>query len=254
MMKTKSMITGGVAAAAMFACLIPLCAQESNSETVAAQRQRNDLLDAAQSARFGQQTAPNANFNEPMFPSERQLHQALGLNSNAPQALATARSFFGQSALRPELAIAINTSNENVGKLIKQLRDAEADTEKEEIKAKLKTELDTQYDAYLEHHEQPLKQLEERLAKLRDEFEARKKAKTDLVKLRLDTIWYDALGLGWPSNRTTSMFGNNGLGLPGQTAYPPYPASSPLGNPPLLPNSPPLPPARLPLPAGGSSR
>ncbi len=90
-------------------------------------------------------------------------------------------------------------------RLQQDLKKAESDEQKaklnEEIKtqmAELKSELDAQYDLYLEQHETPLKELEARLEKLRTEFEWRKTAKEGLVKLRLETIFYESQGLGWP--------------------------------------------------------
>lgn len=213
-MKTRSVLTGCLTFAAIAACLIPLLAQEpvrssangeilrSNDPADFAQRQAADLYAATLSS------AQNAAAQQaPGFPGPMGQNGPWQQGQNSPPAplpgSATTRSLFGPSAFDPELAKAINESNQVVGQLIKQLKETEEDSEKELIKDKIKTELDVQYDAYLDHHEKPLKQLEERVAKLRKEFEARKQAKTDLVKLRLDTIWYDSQGLGWPSNRTT---------------------------------------------------
>ena len=102
------------------------------------------------------------------------------------------------------------------------LRQTTDEDEKEELKSELQSELEAQYDSYLEQHEAPLIQLEERLAKLRKDFESRKNAKTDLVKLRLDTIWYETQGLGWPNQNSNVPvqrgilrpveFGDPGLG------------------------------------------
>ena len=99
--------------------------------------------------------------------------------------------------------------NKKIAMLTNELRGADSDEEKQKIKDELKTELEKQYDLYLEQHEQPLKQLEERLAKLREEFEWRKNARNDLVKLRLDTIWYDSQGLGWPGQSNNVLYRDN---------------------------------------------
>ena len=95
--------------------------------------------------------------------------------------------------------------NKQIAVLSKQLRDAESDDDKTTIKEQLKTELEKQYDLYLAQHEKPLQELEARLDKLRAEFEWRKSAKDDLVKLRLDTIWYDSQGLGWPGAKPSQV-------------------------------------------------
>ena len=92
--------------------------------------------------------------------------------------------------------------NNKIAELTMNLKETSDDDEKEAIKSELQSELEAQYDSYLEQHEAPLIQLEERLAKLRKDFESRKNAKSDLVKLRLDTIWYETQGLGWPNQNS----------------------------------------------------
>ena len=119
----------------------------------------------------------------------------------------------------PELAQVNNVANQKVLELVKKIKEADREEVKLELKAEMKQVLDEQYDAYLNHHEAPLQQLESRLEKLRAEFESRKKAKDDLVKLRLDTIWYDAIGLGWPDNRRSAS-GFSNWRQPNQPAAP----------------------------------
>lgn len=230
-MKTRTWLPGFGALAAMVMCLIPVFAQEPASRPIdgsattpeAAQRarQQSDLFAAV--GAVNRPTRPQESFpNRPAALPAPAANPLFGQNSQAAApALTTTRSFFGgRSMFDPKLAEEINKSNNEVGKLIQQLKKADEDSEKEDIKSKIKSELDIQYDAYLEHHQQPLKQLEERVAKLRKEFEARKKAKDDLVKLRLDTIWYDALGLGWPSNRGTSIYRSGPAAFPAPYAQP----------------------------------
>lgn len=122
-----------------------------------------------------------------------------------------ARNPFGQ--MNSQLATTYQQANQKLAVLVQALKGADGEEPKLKIKVKIKALLDEKYDAYLEHHEAPLKQLEERLEKLRTEFESRKKAKDDLVKLRLDTIWYDAIGLGWPENQRGSAFSSTVRGL-----------------------------------------
>lgn len=99
-----------------------------------------------------------------------------------------------------------NEMSRKISDLVSKIKKSDVDEEKNTLKEELNVVLNDQYDAYLDHHEEPLKQLEARLEKLRKDFDARKSAKAELVKLRLDTIWYDAIGLGWPGNNA----GNNG--------------------------------------------
>ncbi len=257
-MKTSSVLAGCLTFAAIAACLIPLLAQEPDREAANrenlrrsdpvgfAQRQAADLYAAAQSVAQNAAAPQSGGFPGPLGQAGPWQPAQNSQPARLP-GLATTRSLFGSSAFDPELAKAINESNAEVGKLIKQLKETEEDSEKESIKDKIKTELDVQYDAYLDHHEKPLKQLEERVAKLRKEFEARKQAKVDLVKLRLDTIWYDSQGLGWPSNRTTAPYidipsgGAGGMYFPNSNAPQRTPAGPP--NPPTPP-APPTQPGR----------
>ncbi|MEL7498460.1 MAG: hypothetical protein AAFN77_12685 [Planctomycetota bacterium] len=85
-----------------------------------------------------------------------------------------------------------------INSLVQQIAKSDDETEKESIKADLKDRLEEQYDAYLDKMEAPIKELEERLVKLRNEFEKRKAARDELVKLRLDSFWYKANGMSWP--------------------------------------------------------
>ena len=120
------------------------------------------------------------------------------------------------------LTNAINQSNLVISKLKSEIKQTPDDEKlRTNIKGKIKEELEKQYDAYLEHHEKPLKRLEERLEKLRSEFEQRKNAKEELVKHKLDGIWYSAIGLGWP--------GSSGQSVMGGSSYFQQPAKSDFG-------------------------
>ena len=96
--------------------------------------------------------------------------------------------------------------------MIEELKTAESEEEKLAAKKRIQNELEKQYDFYLEQHEVPLQELEAKLEKLRNEFEWRKSARDDLVKLRLDTIWYNAQGLGWPGGQSTPSLFNRASG------------------------------------------
>ena len=136
----------------------------------------------------------------------------------------SARSAFGIASRTSwnrydaETAKALNESSTKIDELVKTLTYSEDDSQKTEAKEEIKAELETQYDLYLTQHEKPLLQLEEKLAKLRKEFDARKAARDDLVKLRLDNIWYKSQGMGWPDsgNRGPSLFPSTTLAPIGQ--------------------------------------
>ncbi len=115
---------------------------------------------------------------------------------------------FNKPSIRPPVTHEMEKIRFKLLELSKDLKNAETEERKTEINneiqsqlAELKSELNAQYDVYLEQHEAPLKELESRLEKLRAEFEWRKTAKEGLVKLRVETIFYESQGLGWPSGQ-----------------------------------------------------
>ena len=119
----------------------------------------------------------------------------------------------------PAVAKEIVESNTAVDTLIETLKTAESEEEKLTAKKKIQDELEKQYDFYLEQHEAPLQELEAKLEKLRKEFEWRKTARDDLVRLRLDTIWYNSQGLGWPGGHSTPSLLNRSIGIQGQNLF-----------------------------------
>lgn len=194
MMKTRSFTTLFIAASVVITAVAVSLAQESEPELATTQANR---------------------------PAERDLADALVLQNAAQLQSAQAPTFTNQvpvptaiyngpfPGFNSEFAKANNAANQNILELVKKIKETADEDQKLELKAEVKQLLDDQYDAYLAHHETPLKKLEERLEKLRAEFESRKKAKDDLVKLRLDTIWYDAIGLSWPDHRGSSVWRSN---------------------------------------------
>lgn len=132
---------------------------------------------------------------------EREGRERFGIPAQTNQIPTLNNRFnYPRTLFNSKAAVANQENNQAIGQLVKKMKDAESDESRKKVKDELNQLLSDQYDAYLEQHEKPLKQLEERLKTLRQEFEKRKQAKDDLVKLRLDTIWYNALGLNWPSN------------------------------------------------------
>ena len=125
-----------------------------------------------------------------------------GKNANSPFATTVDRN--GLAVLGTSPSRFMNKKEREVqskiGSLIRKIKESDDDKEKEDSKAELKKQLEQQYDSYLSNLEAPLKKMEERLAKLRSEFEKRKEARDELVKLRLENIWYQANGMGWPGD------------------------------------------------------
>ncbi|MEM7783540.1 MAG: hypothetical protein AAF623_09330 [Planctomycetota bacterium] len=101
--------------------------------------------------------------------------------------------------------------NNQITEIISKIKSTEDESEKASFKPELEELLVKQYDLYLETHEKPLIELEERLAKLREEYNKRKNAKQDLIQLRLDTMWYDAIGMNWPGDQNPRLLRFNNL-------------------------------------------
>ena len=117
------------------------------------------------------------------------------------------------SKTKKELAI-----ENKISELVQSIQKSDDDTEKESIKSELKAQLELQYDDYLAKLEKPLKEMEARLEKLRTEYQKRKDARDELVKLRLDNFWYKANGMGWPGDNSrfprNSNFSRSNVLLP----------------------------------------
>jgi len=72
---------------------------------------------------------------------------------------------------------------------------------KSDVESKIEALLVKQFDLRQQSREEELKGLEERVRKLRENFEKRQNAKSEIVKHRLEEIKRDAEGLGWGENK-----------------------------------------------------
>ena len=171
-------------------------------ERQAASRERKDLIDQVRGA-ANQESFDRWNTN-PRYAVPHVMPQTLSPTFNGDQVQWNTADMNGLARVpnwpNSKLMKINNQISKEISELIGQIKNSKDDQQKKELKEQLAELLSKQYDAYLDHHEEPLKKLEARLEKLREDFDARKSAKADLVKLRLDTIWYDAIGLGWPGN------------------------------------------------------
>lgn len=79
----------------------------------------------------------------------------------------------------------------------KQADNAEARQREQENIAAI---LGAHYDSYLKSQEEQIQQLEERVVKLREQFDRRRDAKQRLLELKLEMIISQAEGLGWPGD------------------------------------------------------
>lgn len=211
-MKTKLTFLGLTSICSLTFFLIGAFAQEADPASLAEENYHARLVrDAGLSVR-GQASSPRAPLAT-TFPSRnsQQSNFARAYSVNGP----TWRYF------DPAIAKEIVESNEVVDELIETIKTVESEEEKQTAKKKIQLELEKQYDFYLDQHEVPLQELEAKLEKLRKEFEWRKSARDDLVRLRLDTIWYNSQGLGWPGGQSSPSLLNRSFGIQSQNLFTP---------------------------------
>jgi hypothetical protein len=206
-MKTKLSLLGLTFICSLTFFLISAFAQESDPASSAEGTYHDRLLRDAGSSSM------RASSSRPPFPfrNNQQSNVTPYITRNGP-----AWRYFDPAAAKE-----IVESNAAVDKLIETLKSAESEEDKLTAKKQIQDELEKQYDFYLEQHEVPLQELEAKLEKLRKEFEWRKNARDDLVRLRLDTIWYNAQGLGWPGGQSTPSLLNRSFGIQGQNLFTP---------------------------------
>ncbi len=92
-----------------------------------------------------------------------------------------------------------NESQDAVNTALNALKSAEDDAAKRTAESDLRKALEADYDARLEGYEKHLDQLETELAKMRDQLQKRKMAKSEMVALRMQVLQAEADDLGWPS-------------------------------------------------------
>ena len=157
----------------------------------------------AQSSR--QSTQPASAFNV-TFPGQTATSPAAnpftpatpGQANSFPQARvgyplsSTASGFYGN--LRGRVSKEEHTLNQKIAAATRDLRSSDAD-KKAEAEASLQNALEELFDVRTGSREKEIKDLEERLQRLRDQLEARKEKKREIVKLRLQTIVNEANGL-----------------------------------------------------------
>jgi hypothetical protein len=81
---------------------------------------------------------------------------------------------------------------------IGKLKSAKNDTEKAALTKQISQLLDKSFERDMQRREKQISDVEARIKKLRDQIEKRKKAKDDIISLRLKTIVNEADGLGFP--------------------------------------------------------
>jgi hypothetical protein len=98
--------------------------------------------------------------------------------------------------------------------LLDKYSKATDDAQRSKLKTQLSTALEKQFDLQQKRREMELKQVEERLARLRTLMQKRSDAKQTIIEKRLDQLVREAEGLGWtapPGMRgSVNIFGGTG--------------------------------------------
>lgn len=96
---------------------------------------------------------------------------------------------------------------ESLRQAIGKLKSAKNDAEKTALTKQISQLLDKSFERDLQRREKEISDVEVRIKKLRDQIEKRKKAKDDIISLRLKTIVNEADGLGFPEGATDARPG-----------------------------------------------
>ncbi len=91
--------------------------------------------------------------------------------------------------------------NSILAQLTQALKATESDSEKSDLQDEIRDLLESEYDRQLNKQNAKLVEMEQRLEKLRDQYNRQKDAKDKLVEMRMTSIVSDVEGLGWPTDR-----------------------------------------------------
>ncbi len=90
-----------------------------------------------------------------------------------------------------------SATQSEIGRIMAQLREATDETKKAELTKKLETAVTKSFDEDMKARETELTRLEERLNKLKDQLDRRRRAKADIIQLQLKVLANEAEGLGF---------------------------------------------------------
>jgi hypothetical protein len=90
----------------------------------------------------------------------------------------------------------VNNLYSRIDQIIRRLREAD-ELHKPELVKELEKAISEEFDADMKHRETELTKLEERVAKLRAQFERRKKAKAEITQLQTKVLVNEVDGLGF---------------------------------------------------------
>lgn len=108
------------------------------------------------------------------------------------------------------------SDTQQLRELMKQYKDADGE-DQDELENKIRSTLEEQYDEFLAQNEKQIEQLQERLNKLKDQLDRRRRAKSKMVDLEFERMANEAEGLIWPDRQfggaTLWRTGPTGLGV-----------------------------------------
>lgn len=99
-----------------------------------------------------------------------------------------------------EVSVHSPSRQQQMAKAIKALREAQSDEQKRVARDGLRKILSDIFTADMQAREKQAKEIETRLAKLRQQYQSRDKVKDDIIDLQLKVLEQDAAGLGFPNS------------------------------------------------------
>jgi hypothetical protein len=119
--------------------------------------------------------------------------------SPTPSAISTQRSFYDYGYLSLSQQ---QQQPEKFATVVQQLQAANTDDERAVAREKLRSELVDVFNDDMRYREKQAKEIEERLARLKAQFESRQKAKDQIIDLQMKVLEQEADGLGFPGGQT----------------------------------------------------
>lgn len=153
-------------------------------------------------------TGTEASAQNPFFqnqPGKSQRTSIPPTNWRPPQAQGTA-------TLRPLVSLPqsyhlAKVAQTEVQKALAKVKSAEDSAEKEDAKDELLAALSTEYDDRMDAYDEHIESLEKQLEEMRERLSRRRKAKEEVVELKLKQLVAESDGLGWPgASGRSSLF------------------------------------------------
>lgn len=148
---------------------------------------------ASSSLRVAARQRPAAVRSSPALPAAAPVQIANPASPFGPRT----RTVDGVWSTGSRIGLARANSFESFANKIKSAEDDEA---RQEAIDQARAALEKHYDQYVDGYEKQVSQMEERVAKLRDQLDKRKAAKERLVEMKLEMLTSQADGLGWPGD------------------------------------------------------